>query len=94
MPAEITDGLDMVQWIQSLGWAFISNCGCTGNYSIYQNNDIKDWQIQINGLKTIFRLHKGINGVDYKKKGQGGPINYRDAYKYWIIDTPSWSDMF
>ena len=84
--APVENNLNMVQWIESLGWKYISNCGCSGNFSIYRNDTIPNWEIQINSIKTIFKIHFRI-GIDSKKKGQAGPMNYKDAYNYWIIDN-------
>lgn len=79
-----TNGMNMKEYIESLGWKYIGMCGCSENKAVYTNSTIPNWKIEIAPLALRMEIWQTFSNVDGKKRGIGGPANYVEVYDYWI----------
>ena len=86
IPAQNSQDIDMRDYVLSLGWVESGSCGCGEKMAYYLNPTYPNWMIEINERRQVFRISLKINNSEYKRKGQAGPLNYMDAYQYWIIN--------
>jgi hypothetical protein len=74
----------MRTYIEQLGWKYIGMCGCSDNKAVFINDAISGWKIEIAPMGTRMEIWQMFNGIDGKKRGTAGPMNYLNVYDYWI----------
>jgi hypothetical protein len=73
----------MKQFIESLGWKYIGDCGCSPKKMMYANSEIKNYQIWISKQWDKMFIKRKYDR-DMKNVAIANGTNYETIYKHWI----------